>query len=42
MKLTPKPYGYEWDYESALTSPKAPEGTPPSYRDAGSGLCRGL
>ena len=42
MKLTLEPFGYEWDYESALRSPKAPEGTPASYSDKGSGLCRGL
>jgi acid phosphatase type 7 len=42
MKLTLEPFGYEWDYESAIRSPKAPEGTPPSYSDKGSGLCRGL
>jgi Calcineurin-like phosphoesterase len=39
MKLTLKPFGYQWDYRSALKSPKAPEGTPPSYSDSGSGLC---
>ena len=40
MKLALEPDGYEWDYESALRSPKAPEGTPPSYSDSGSGVCR--
>ena len=33
--------GYSWDYESALESPTAPAGTPPSYSDAGRGTCHG-
>ena len=42
MKLTLEPFGYTWDYESALESPAAPAGTPPTYSDKGSGLCHGL
>jgi len=42
MKLTLKPYGYDWDYESALESPAAPAGTPPAYSDTGSGICNGF
>jgi hypothetical protein len=37
MKLVLHPHGYSWDYESALESPTAPAGTPPSYSDTGSG-----
>ena len=33
--------GYEWDYESALESPEAPAGTPPTYSDTGSARCHG-
>jgi hypothetical protein len=36
MKLTLKPDGYDWDFESAPGAPGAPV-TP--YRDAGSGVC---
>lgn len=39
MKLTLRPDGYNWDYESAMVSPTAPSGTPPAYTDAGSGSC---
>jgi hypothetical protein len=39
MKLTLKPDGYNWNYESALESPSAPAGTPPTYSAAGSGAC---
>ena len=39
MKLTLKPSGYEWDYESAMLNPGAPAGTPATYSDAGSGSC---
>ena len=39
MKLVLHPRGYTWDYESALESPTAPAGTPPTYSDAGSGTC---
>ncbi len=39
MKLTLRPHGYLWDYESALESPTAPAGTPASYSDAGHGRC---
>jgi Calcineurin-like phosphoesterase len=39
MKLTLKPDGYDWDYESALLNPDAPGGTPASYSDTGSGRC---
>jgi len=41
MKLTLKPSGYDWDYQSALRNPGAPDGTPASYSDAGSGSCNG-
>jgi hypothetical protein len=41
MKLTLKPSGYAWDYESALLNPTAPDGTPASYSDTGSGSCNG-
>jgi hypothetical protein len=41
MKLTLKPSGYDWDYESALLNPAAPAGTPASYSDAGTGSCSG-
>lgn len=33
--------GYRWDYESAMKSPDAPEGTPSSYSDTGSARCHG-
>ena len=39
MKLTLRPDGYAWDYQSALESPTAPAGTPPTYSDSGSGTC---
>jgi Calcineurin-like phosphoesterase len=39
MRLTLKPDGYDWDYESALLNPAAPAGTPASYSDTGSGVC---
>jgi hypothetical protein len=39
MKLVLHPSGYSWDYESALESPSAPAGTPPTYSDTGSGSC---
>ena len=42
MKLTLQPFGYQWDYESAMESPTAPSGTPASYGDTGSGVCNGL
>jgi acid phosphatase type 7 len=41
MKLTLKPDGYDWDYQSAMESPTAPAGTPPTYGDTGSGACMG-
>jgi len=37
MKLTLKPDGYDWDYESAL--PSSPSVSPASYSDSGSGMC---
>jgi len=37
MKLTLKPDGYDWDYESAL--PSSPSVSPVSYSDSGSGMC---
>ena len=42
MKLTLKPGGYAWDYQSALESPAAPAGTPATYSDSGSGTCNPL
>lgn len=39
MKLTLRPNGYSWDYESAMESPEAPAGTPVTYSDTGSGSC---
>jgi hypothetical protein len=41
MKLTLKPSAYDWDYQSALLNPGAPDGTPVSYSDSGSGSCNG-
>ena len=41
MKLRLLPDGYTWDYESALESPVAPAGTPPTYSDTGFGTCNG-
>jgi Calcineurin-like phosphoesterase len=41
MKLTLKPGGYDWDYQSAMVNPAAPAGTPASYSDTGSGSCNG-
>lgn len=41
MKLTLGSDSYQWDYESAMRGPEAPEGTPASYSDAGSGRCHG-
>jgi hypothetical protein len=39
MKLTLKPHGYDWNYQSALENPAAPAGTPSTYSDSGSGAC---
>lgn len=39
LKLTLKPSGYSWDYESAMRNPQAPAGTPAAYTDTGSGSC---
>ncbi|MDQ6777421.1 MAG: metallophosphoesterase [Actinomycetota bacterium] len=41
MKLTLGSDWYRWDYESALESPTAPTGAPPSYSDTGIGRCNG-
>jgi acid phosphatase type 7 len=41
MKFTLRPHGYAWDHESAMASPAAPAGTPPTYGDSGSGRCHG-
>jgi len=41
MKFKLYPDGYSWDYESALESPSAPAGTPPTYSDRGSASCNG-
>jgi hypothetical protein len=39
MKLTLGPDGYAWKYQSAMESPTAPAGTPPTYTDSGSDSC---
>jgi hypothetical protein len=39
MKLTLGPDGYAWKYRSAMESPTAPAGTPPTYTDSGSDAC---
>ncbi len=39
MKLTLEHNGYDWDYQSAMESPTAPAGTPPTYSDTGSASC---
>jgi hypothetical protein len=39
MKLTLGPDGYAWKYQSAMESPTAPAGTPPTYSDSGSDTC---
>ena len=41
MKFRLLPDGYTWDYESALESPTARDGTPPTYSDRGVGTCNG-
>jgi hypothetical protein len=41
LKLTLKPNGYAWDFESAQLSPNAPAGTASSYSDTGSASCNG-
>jgi hypothetical protein len=41
MKLTLNPFGYGWDFESALRSPTAPAGDPATYSDTGSANCHG-
>jgi hypothetical protein len=41
MKFTLGPGWYKWDYESAMESPTAPSGTPPTYGDTGTGVCNG-
>jgi hypothetical protein len=41
MKLTLNPFGYAWDFESALKSPSAPAGDPATYSDTGSAGCHG-
>ena len=41
MKFTLGPGWYKWDYESAMESPTAPSGTPPTYSDTGAGVCNG-
>ncbi len=41
MKFKLYPDGYSWDYESALESPSAPAGTPPTYSDKGYDSCNG-
>jgi hypothetical protein len=39
MKFTLDGNGYQWDYQSAMRGPEAPEGTPASFSDMGSGHC---
>ena len=41
MKFRLLPDGYTWDYESAMQSPTAPAGTPPTHSDRGFGTCNG-
>ena len=41
MKFRLYPDGYSWDYESAMESPSAPAGTPPTYSDKGYAPCNG-
>ena len=48
MALTLNPYGYTWDFESALAGPAAlmngptlPAPTANGYSDKGSGICHG-
>lgn len=41
MKFTLGAGWYKWDYESAMESPSAPPGTPPTYSDTGTGKCNG-
>ena len=41
MKLRLLPDGYTGDYESAMESPTAPAGTPPTYGDQGFGTGNG-
>jgi calcineurin-like phosphoesterase family protein len=39
MKLTLGDDHYSWSYQSAMVSPTAPAGTPPTYSDSGSARC---
>lgn len=39
MKLTLGDGHYGWSYQSAMESPAAPAGTPPTYSDSGTGSC---
>ena len=41
MKFRLLPDGYTWDYESAMESPTAPDGTPPTYSDMASASATG-
>ncbi len=41
MALTLDPYGYQWNYTSALEAPVAPAGTPATFTDSGSAFCHG-
>ena len=41
MKFRLLPDGYTWDFESALRSPSAPSGTPPTYGESGAAACNG-
>ena len=41
LKLSLRPSGYDWSYQPALAGPGANPTTAMSYRDSGSGSCRG-
>ena len=41
MALTLDPFGYQWNYTSALEAPVAPAGTPATYTDSGFATCHG-
>jgi len=41
MKLTLYSDAYRWNFQSAMVSPTAPAGTPPTYSDSGVAPCNG-
>jgi acid phosphatase type 7 len=41
MQLTLDPYGYQWNYTSAMLAPVAPAGTQPTFFDGGAAFCHG-